>query len=242
MGRTKKIVCHGVKFDSIGQLCQHYEVSYVTVYRDIKSGLSVDDAIDKCLAKKITLFDSEGSPVVYRSALDLCTKIGIDYAKFLRNQKNGMTPEENIENLIGTSDGVEETKLDAKAICASLDIPYRRYSLYRSQGLSRAEAIEKCRQSAEEKKVYVLNGIQYRSQLELCKENGLSYRKFNRFLRDGLSVKDAADASRMSDLRSHAMPVTIDGQRYPSQRAYCREHGITLSVFQRKIKEGKIKV
>lgn len=239
MGRAKKVVCHGVTYESIGQLCQHYGVSYLSVHREISAGLSVDNAIDKCLSRRITLHDSNGNAVVYSNAMDLCTRLGIDYIGFLRNQKMGLTPEENVAKLAGATDGVEETRLDAKAICASLDIPYRRYSLYRSQGLTRAEAIEKCRQSANENKTYTLNGVQYRSQAELCRDNELCYRKFNYLLRQGFSVEDAAKASRSADKKAHAIPVIVDGHWYPSQRSYCKEHGITLSVFQRNWKNHK---
>lgn len=240
MGKNRQVLCHGVTYNNISTLCEAYHAPYASVLRYIHNGVTPEQAIEKSLSRPLRVQDDNGNEIVYKNARILCEQCNVNYSTFLSKCREGKSANEALQITRNLSNRNVKT---AKEECSKLGISYWSYRALRRNGLTKEAALSAAYQKQFTQGI-VYGGKRYKSRSELCRDCNLSLSKLGRLLRTGSSLEDAVAKSRIDNLqpalRTRAIPIRVNGEEYPSQRAYCRAHGLSIGQFQSHVKCGKI--
>ena len=143
----KKCVDHlGNQYNSILDMCRHYNIEYRAFRARLKSGMSLADALTKPLPMytidKVCM-DHKGNK--FNSAIEMCKHYNIDYAVFKRRMRLGWSLQRALEQPVQKRCSVQDHKGNwfesIDKMCEYYGINRTTYVMRRKAGLSIEEAL-----------------------------------------------------------------------------------------------------
>lgn len=238
MPEDNRVLYRGVVFESKTALSRHYQISVDKLYRYLKDGLSIEEAVDKCNERKM-IYRKNGKEYVYESARALCRAWGIDYTRFTRAMRSGKTVDEAVALCVKTMQKKERGNGSVRERFGKNGMSYDKYYRLKKQGCSEEEALMN---ASKTDLSLIYKDVKYSNMTEMSRTLNLNYVTFRRLLSKGVSIDEAVESSKTENIKPFAQAIRIDGVEYPSMRAYCKAHGIGLSTFQKNVKKGLIKL
>lgn len=196
---------------------------------------------------------------VYATVREACAKEGIAYATVRqRAKRQGMSFTETMIEIkengrkgsckaIGVT-GPDGTRYPSIAAgCEAENVCYHTVIDRLKAGMDFAQAVKDVR-AMNAKREIRWNGKAYDSRLALCHDLNISYSKFQYYIREGLTIKDAIRTALTDGAYGAAKPngrkvkrrrpVTLDGKTYDSVMSACEAFGIERHRITRLVREG----
>ena len=232
--RGKNVVYKGIEYRNLKELCDKLNVSYSTVTKRLKYGLSVDQAIDNPKGSGKNAIDFNGK--LYGSYKDIYDELkpNLTYSGFVKRLKKVLNTftvaSPNRISKLGTVVNYNNVKYRNlmefyKSLDTKLSYSYLVY-LYKS-GVSIDKIVDTMSNGAHHLKC---NGIEYKSTLDFINKNNLKAYKVYRCLKKGYSAEKCLRVCKYS---SHAFEY--DGKVYNSLAEFCRVHNLKYSKVKYKV-------
>ena len=175
----------------------------------------------------------------YNSLSEFCEKQGLPYKKFWKIYKEYGSIIEAMEQYRLTYKYTYEGKsyTSLKKLCVENQLNYNKFLKVYQETKSIDRAARQSQNSKIKKKprkTIKYNGKTYRNMRELCKDLGLSYTLFRKYIQENMSIDRAVIKSK-----PWKIPITYKGTTYPTITDFCEAYSINVDRFRIKWQQGE---
>ncbi|RHR56333.1 hypothetical protein DWX10_06445 [Clostridium sp. AF18-27] len=236
---SKSIEYKGKQYASKLALCQEYGISTSMLINRMKSGWSLEEALETQVGEKST----NGVPVVfegirYPSVKSLAKELELPYSSLLHFYERKNDIQEAVECC--RTFGRQELELWGKRYDSLADIAHQ-FGLSYYRLLSRTEqgvGVEEIVKEALEKEPVTFRGKEYSHFVDLCAAFQVQPANVYERLRYGLGLEEAL--TKPIKKMGNKTPVSYRGSNYESQIALCRVYGISVGSVREQMRTNPL--
>ena len=221
--RKIPVTYNGVAYDTVKELCNNHGFNYDTVMRGVRSGLTIEQAINRLetinSSKPITI-----NGVSYSSIAQAVRSLGIPLPTVrYRIDKSGMSIYDALTKPVHEQKYTYQGKsyYTLKELCDDLNISYTQISERMRKGMSLEEAISKPVSDT----TVVIKDQTYKSVLEASRKLNISRRKAENYSKGIFAPKTAFEK---------------DGIVYESIKDYCTRNKLNYTTIISRINTLKV--
>ncbi len=232
---SKPIEYKGKQYASRRALCQEYGISTPMLINRIKSGWSLEEALETPVGEKST----NGVPVVYEgirypSVKSLAKELDLPYSSLLHFYERRNDIQEAVECC--RTFGRQELELWGKSYDSLADIAHQ-FGLNYYRLLSRMDqetGVETAVKEALKIEPVTFRGKEYLHFVDLCAAFQIQPANVYERLRYGLNLEEAL--TKPIKRMGNKTPVSYRGSNYESQIALCRAYGISVGCVREQMR------
>ena len=236
---SKPIEYKGKQYASKRALCQEYGISTSMLINRMKSGWTLEEALEIQVGEKST----NGVPVVYEgirypSVKSLAKELELPYSSLLHFYERKNDIQEAVECC--RTFGRQELELWGKRYDSLADIAHQ-FGLSYYRLLFRTEqgvGLEEIVKEALEKEPVTFRGKEYLHFVDLCADFQIQPANVYERLRYGFNLEEAL--TKPIKNIGNKIPVSYRGSNYESQIALCRAYGISVGCVREQMRTNPL--
>ena len=232
----------GQEFPSVKAKCRFYGIPYSTYIGRIKRGWSEKDALTMRVESKCRTDTEDHLGNNYASIKEKCDHYKVAVNTYYSRIKKGWSEEDALsgKRQWKCTDHLGNTFPSAQVKCRFYHIRYATYKKRLEQGWSEEEALTTKVQddTRTEDKVLDHLGNEFPSIMAKCEHYHITYQTYIARINNDWTEEDALTI-KIQDNKSPKGTVTDHlGNEFPSQKAKCEYHNISLPTYLRRIHSG----